>query len=86
MISSGLFLTSNKLSLALKCLLLSLIDFRRQLVSMYGETSIILSSANTHSYEKRKISFQEYADRCSRIEFLFFTFSSVRSGMLGHRS
>jgi len=36
---------------------------RKQLVSSYGGTTITLSSANSHSYEKRKISFSEYCDR-----------------------
>lgn len=36
---------------------------RRRLLSDYGHTTVTLSAANTHSYEKRAVTFREYCTK-----------------------
>jgi hypothetical protein len=42
---------------------------RARLLEDYGHTTVTLSAANTHSYEKRLVTFREYCERCSQIRF-----------------
>ena len=35
----------------------------RRLLSDYGHTTVTLSAANTHSYEKREVTFSEYCHK-----------------------
>ena len=48
--------------MALKFYYMILFILRSTLIDTYGHTTVTLSAANTHSYDKKKITFKEYCD------------------------